>query len=86
MQASGSEKEEKTITNNYELDDINQVHQEGGDPTMVHKLDLSTARLCRGGHRRSCMRLIGAEDETRCVHANIHCIYKGYGYGWYTTL
>ena len=76
MQTSEDEKQEKTITNNHELDDISQVHQEGNDPAMVHKLNSSTARLCRGGHRRSRIRLVGAEDETRCVHANIHCIYK----------
>lgn len=31
------DKEEKTITNNYELDDISQVHQEVNDSTMVQK-------------------------------------------------
>ena len=85
MQTSEGEEREKTIINNYELGDISQFHQEGNEPAMVHKLNSSTARLCRGGHRKSRIRLVGLEDETRCVHANIHCIYKGYGYGWYTT-
>lgn len=74
MQASEGEEQEKKMINNYELGDISQFHQEGIEPAKVHKLNWSTARLCRGGHRKSRIRLVGLEDGTRCVHANIHCI------------